>query len=76
MAKNNKVRDNVNVPLSWMVTQGAGNGASGRPFPTIPSTPPKPATLPHAGTRPDELPRAEPAAESTAKGLKGGEDEC
>ena len=63
MDKPKKPRDNVNLPLSWVVAQRSTNGAAGRPFPT----------LPVAQEKPKELPRE---FDRTAKGLKGGEDEC
>ena len=73
MKDDKKTGDNVNIPLSWLVYPGTGNGAAGRAFPTIPAPPEKPPHLSHTATKPAELSRQEPPAQS---GLKGGDEEC
>lgn len=85
MTDDRRGRDKPHIPLPWLVSPNSGDGAAGRPFPTMPPTPEKskelphapaqPGTLPHAPPKLGELPRAEPVHESL-NGLKGGEDEC
>lgn len=73
MNDDKKTRDNVMIPLSWLVYRGAGNGAAGRAFPTLPATSEKPQELPPAPAKSEELPGTETPAQS---GLKGGVEEC
>lgn len=79
----NRVRDDLITALPWLVGRGSGNGAAGRPFPTIPapSVQEKAKELPHARPALPELPHAEEAPASlprndAGRGFKGGEEEC
>ena len=73
-----KVRDDFITPLPWLVAAVSGNGAAGRPFPTLPDVSAKPKELPHAEPPLTQLPHAEepPASlprKKSGSGLKGGE---
>ncbi len=80
--KNGKpARGDIIVALPGLVSRKTGDGAAGRPFPTLPDAGVKPPQLPHAEPALPELPHAqEPAASlpraPDATGLKGGEEEC
>jgi hypothetical protein len=68
----------VYVPLSWEVN---GNGAAGKPFPTLPQEPDTVKEPPPDQPAPTQLPPVDekvpaPPRETRASGLKGGEEEC